>query len=109
VATLALAVIGATAPAASAEGGANSTIKLKKLTFSGAAGVVTSGRASCIGKRKVSLFRYEGFVTDKVGITHTNGKGKWRVDKSLKSGRYFAKVDATKGCRYDNSKTKRLG
>jgi hypothetical protein len=57
----------------------------------------------------VSLFLYDGFVTDKLGTTHTNSHGEWRVRKSLKDGRYFAKVEATAGCRYDNSKTKRLG
>jgi hypothetical protein len=94
---------------AGADGGAKSKIVLKSLSPSGASGAVKSGRGSCRPNRKVSLFIYEGFVTDKIAITYTNSNGAWRVDRNLNPGRYFAKVDSSGGCRYDNSKAKRLG
>jgi hypothetical protein len=102
------ALVVAAAPASAGQG-AKSKIVIKQLSQGGASGKVSSKRASCERKRKVSLFLYDGFVTDKVGITHTNSKGKWRIEKNLDPGRYFAKVDSAKGCRYDNSKTKELG
>ena len=98
----------ALAATASADGGAKSTIKIERLNSTGAAGKVRSGRASCVGARKVSLFVLEGFITDKLAITYTNSKGEWRVRRRLKEGVYFAKVDSAKGCRYDNSRRKRL-
>ena len=103
VAALALAV-----PLASGDGGAKTRIAMKKLSSTGAAGQVSSGRDACVGGRKVSLFVLESFITDKVAITYTNSKGTWRVDRRLKEGVYFAKVDSRKGCRYDNSRRKRL-
>jgi hypothetical protein len=96
------------APAASADGGAKTQIKLKALSSAGAAGEVSSGRAGCEAQRKVSLFVLESFITDKVAITHTNSNGEWRVNRNLKEGVYFAKVESRKGCRYDNSRRKRL-
>ena len=70
---------------------------------------MTSGRPSCEGAgRKVSLFVYDGFISDKVAITHANRRGKWRIERSLEPGRYFAKVDHSRGCRYAVSAGKRL-
>jgi hypothetical protein len=94
---------------AGADGGAVTRISLGKLDENGASGVVRSAKKPCRGDRKVSLFVYDGFITDKIAITYTNGRGRWSVGRSLAPGRYFAKVDAAKGCRYDNSKTKKLG
>jgi hypothetical protein len=91
------------------DGGAKSQIKITKLQPAVAKGKVTSGRKSCAGKgRKISLFIYDDFITDKVAITHTKRKGKWRVRRSLKPGKYFAKVDHSKGCRYAVSNNKWL-
>jgi len=81
---------------------------IKKLKHSGAAGKVRSSRSSCRPGRKVSLFRFDGFRSDKVAITHSGSGGRWRVKKDLRAGRYFAKVDAGNGCRYDVSRAKRL-
>jgi hypothetical protein len=89
-------------------GGAKSKIVIKKLTATGASGAVTSKKAKCENKRKVTLFRLDDFVSVKVAILRSNGNGKWRTKKDLKDGEYFAKVDSIPGCRYDVSKTKRL-
>ena len=95
--------------AARRDGGAKSRIKITKLRTSGAMGRVMSGRSSCAGSgRKVSLFAFDGFVSDKVAITYTDGDGHWKVRRDLKSDRYFAKVDASSGCRYAVSGNKRL-
>ena len=89
------------------DGGAKCKIKITKLTPQLAKGKVTSGASRCEGKgRKISLFRYEDFVTDKVAITHTNGQGRWKVRRSLAAGKYFAKVDHSGGCRYAVSRNK---
>ena len=108
IVTAAAATAAISVPVASGDGGAKTQIKMTKLSATGAAGKVSSGRASCLKNRKISLFIKEDFITDKLAITYTNSKGEWRVKKSLKEGVYFAKVDASKGCRYDNSKRKRL-
>jgi len=111
IATIAIAVVAAmsiSGPIASADGGAKTKVTLKKLSATGASGKVSSSRSSCLPNRKVSVFIYDGFITDKVGITYTNGKGEWKLKKKLKPGTYFAKVDASKGCRYDVSRRKKL-
>ena len=105
----ALSLLALATPGAGADGGAKSRITITKLSATGAAGEISSGSARCEGgKRKVSLFVLEDFITDKLAITYTNAKGEWRVRRSLREGVYFAKVDASKGCRYDNSRRKRL-
>ena len=107
VATASLAL--AAAPFTAADGGAKTRIAIKKLTPNGASGKLRSGENKCEGGgRKVSLFRYEDFISVKVEITHSKPSGKWRTKKDLKDGEYFAKVDASPGCRYAVSKTKRL-
>lgn len=111
VATALALLLGALAlgETASADGGAKSWISIKRLDPGVAKGKVTSGRKSCKSKgRKVSLFRYEGFVSDKIAITYTKRRGKWRVRRSLAPGKYFAKVDHTPACRYAVSKNQWL-
>lgn len=104
------AAAAALAPAQDAiarDGGAKCKIKISKLTPQLAKGKVTSRADRCEGKgRKVSLFRYDDFVSDKVSITYTNGKGRWKVRRSLAPGKYFAKVDHSGGCRYAVSRNK---
>jgi len=109
----ALAACGAAAfavatPAALGDGRAKTRIEIKKLTHSGASGVLKSGKEACLGGRKVSLFRLDDFVSVKIEITKSNRKGKWKTHKSLRDGQYFAKVDGTKRCRYDVSPKKSL-
>src|ERR671918_521997 len=84
-----------------ADGGAESRIKITKLRHTGAKGVVKSERKRCIRRRKVSFFVIENFVSDKLEITKTNSDGKWKIRRDLDPGRYFAKVDARRGCRLD--------
>ena len=107
-AVAALTALAMAAPGAGADGGAKTRITMKKLSATGSAGTVSSGRRSCEGKRKVSLFVLESFITDKIAITYSNSRGRWSIDRRLKEGVYFAKVDSAKGCRYDNSRRKRL-
>jgi hypothetical protein len=108
-----LAAIGAlglaSAPLSSADGGAKTTIAIKKLKSSGASGTLSSSKSQCEGGgRKVSLFRLDDFRSTKIEITHSKSNGTWKTNKDLKEGDYFAKVDAEPGCRYDVSKTKTL-
>ena len=56
----------------------------------------------------MTLFRIDDYVSVKVKITQSNARGRWKVKKNLKRARYFAKVDAIKGCRYDVSTIERL-
>jgi hypothetical protein len=93
----------------SADDRPKSRIVIKKLEHSGASGKVSSSAGGCIGGRKVSLFRLDGFVSRKLAKTRTNANGKWKVDKHLRDGRYFATVVSSGGCRYDNSRTETLG
>jgi len=100
-------------PASGVEGNkAKTKITLGKLGAAGASGKVSSKRAGCESGRKVTLFVYDDFVTDKVKITHSNAHGKWHVRKSLAPGKYFAKVDAIRvggtRCLYDVSKNRRI-
>jgi hypothetical protein len=107
-ALLATAALGLVAAPAIGDGGSKSKIVIKKLTPSGAKGVVTSSNNSCEGGKKVSLFRFDDYVSVKIEITKSNSHGVWKTNKKLKPGKYFAKVDATAGCRYDVSKYKTL-
>ena len=100
--------LGAMAPAAIGDGGEKSKIVIKKLKSTGASGKVISKAHSCEGGKKVSLFRFDDYVSVKIEITHSKSSGKWRTKKNLKPGKYFAKVDASAGCRYAVSKYKTL-
>ncbi len=107
LAALAVFLLGSGA-LAHADGGAKTRISLERLRHSGAAGEVRSSRPSCEPNRKVTLFRYDGYVSEKVKITSSNSGGRWRVRRDLESGKYFVKVDSAQGCRYDVSRNKRL-
>jgi hypothetical protein len=107
-ALLATAALGLVAAPAIGDGGAKSKIVIKKLKPTGAKGVVTSHDNGCVGNKKVSLFRFDDYVSVKIEITHSDSHGDWRTKKDLKPGKYFAKVDASAGCRYDVSKYKSL-
>lgn len=102
----------AVAPAALGDGGEKSKIKITKLSANGAKGKVTSKAHSCEGGKKVSLFRFDDYVSVKISITKSNSSGAWRVKKDLKPGKYFAKVDAIRvggtRCLYDVSKNRRI-
>jgi hypothetical protein len=83
-------------------------VTIKQISGSGASGKVISKRPGCEPHRKVTLFKYVDFVSEKVKITQSDSHGVWHVRKSLEPGKYFAKVDASKAagtrCLYDVSK-----
>ena len=114
VAALAVAAVAAlAAPVSAVEGNKEKTrITIKEIGRAGASGTVSSPRGGCEPDRKVTLFRYDGFVSEKVKITSSNSRGKWRVRKDLAPGKYFAKVDASRSgatrCLYDVSKNERI-
>jgi hypothetical protein len=85
------------ATGALADGGgpkAKTKIAFKTLTNNGSTGTLSSKKNACLNNRKVSLFRLDDFVSEKVEIVYSNSDGKWKTKKSLKDGVYFAKVDA---------------
>ena len=94
LAALATTVLFAGALPASADNDAKTQIKIKRLRHSGASGTVSSGHAGCEANRKVRFFRIEDFISVKVQFTHTDSAGGWRIERDLKDGRYFAKVDS---------------
>jgi hypothetical protein len=99
----------ASAAPAIGDGGAKTQIKVTKLKASGAAGKITSNESKCEGKgRRVQFFRLDGYISVKIQKTMTESNGSWKIKRDLKPGRYFAKVDSSPGCRYDNSKNYRL-
>ena len=108
IAAAALVALALVPPGVSGDRGANTHITMSKLSSTGAAGEVNSGRRACEGGRKVSLFVLESFFTDKLAVTRTNSRGRWRIERVLKEGVYFAKVESAEGCRFDNSRRKRL-
>jgi hypothetical protein len=109
VALLALAMIAEAAAPATAGKKIKTRVEINSLRTSGAAGTVTSSANQCLPHRKISLFTWDGYSSQKIAITNTDSHGKWRVKKNLQSGtRYFAKVDAKGPCGYDTSPFKRL-
>jgi hypothetical protein len=108
VALLAIAALGIAAVPANGDGGEKSKIVIKKLKPTGASGKVSSKDHSCVSGKKVSLFRFDDYVSVKIEITHSKSDGSWRTKKDLKEGKYFAKVDASAGCRYAVSKYETL-
>ena len=109
-AALAIAAIAAFAvpTAAARDRGEKTRITIKKISHTGASGKLSSRSERCLKHRKVTLFRVDDYVSVKVKITESNARGRWKVKKNLKRARYFAKVDAIKGCRYDVSNSERL-
>jgi hypothetical protein len=104
VAVLALAVVAEGAAPAAAGKKIKTRIEIKSLKASGAAGTLNSSSNKCLSHRKVSLFTWDGYRSQKIAITNSNSKGDWRVKNDLEGGtRYFAKVDAKGQCGYDTS------
>jgi hypothetical protein len=109
VALLALVVVAEAAAPATAGKKIKTRIEIKSLKTTGAAGTLSSSSNQCLSHRKVSLFTWNGYSSQKIAITNSASNGKWRVKKSLESGtQYFAKVDAKGPCGYDTSPFKRL-
>ena len=109
IAVLSLALVAGGASPATAGKKIKSKVEIKRLSTSGASGTVSSKEASCVPHRKISLFTWNGYSSQKLAITKTNSHGKWKVGRNLNSGiQYFAKVDAKGKCGYDNSPFERL-
>jgi len=92
-----LCLAGGLAGGATADGGgpkAKTKIQFKTLGQSGSSGTLDSKKNFCLKNRKVSIFHLDDFVSDKIEITYSNSKGKWKTEKDLQPGEYFAKVDA---------------
>ena len=95
----ALVLAGGLAGGATADGGgpkAKTKIQFKSLGATGSSGILESKKNFCLKNRKVSIFFVDNFVSDKIEITYSNSKGKWKTEKDLQPGPYFAKVDAEK-------------
>jgi hypothetical protein len=104
VAVLALAVVAEGAVPAAAGKKIKTRIEIKSLKASGAKGTLSSSSNQCLSHRKVSLFTWDGYRSQKIAITNSDGKGDWRFKRDLEGGtRYFAKVDAKGRCGYDTS------
>lgn len=103
-----IAALAAAAVPAHAGSDAKSKLTVGKASAGGASGKVKSPDESCEAGRKVSLFFLGEYTPIKVGKDRTAESGKWKVKKSLESGRYFAKVKKTADCKADESPTKRV-
>jgi hypothetical protein len=109
VAVLALALVAGGASPATAGKKIKTKVEIKKLSTSGASGTVSSRDNSCVPHRKISLFTWNGYSSDKIAITSTDTHGGWKINRDLKPDiQYFAKVDAKGKCGYDNSPFERL-
>ena len=100
VAALALALL----PAASASAKTFKTGVVVSLKVPAFHGNLTSKRGSCLGNRKVKLYRsYQG-STKQLGQDTTGSNGKWTIPvKPLTSGAYFAKVSKRGNCKAGKS------
>jgi hypothetical protein len=105
---VALALVPA-APNAAGDDRPKVRVKIKQLKHSGASGTVRSRADGCERHRTVRFFRLDDFISVKVQITRTDANGLWRIERDLDPGRYFAKVDGDRSCRYDNSTVRTLG
>ena len=84
---LSVAVLCLAAAPASGDQRAKSKIAIKKLKPGGASGKVSSKNPGCKGGKKVSLFRFDDFVSVKIEITKSKPSGTWRTKKDLARGR----------------------
>jgi hypothetical protein len=74
-------------------------------------GKLTSPRQSCLGNRKVKLFRERNGKKVMLGRDRSNAKGKWAVPigKKIPPGSYYATVAKTKKCKGDKSSVLPVG
>ena len=103
----AVALVAGSGPA-SGDGGEKTQIEIKLLTHTKIAGTIDSDKRSCVKDRHVQVFRLDGFISVKVVRGDAQSDGDWKFNEDLESGKYFAKVDAKPGCRYDVSKNETL-
>ena len=81
------------------------------LKFPAFHGKLTSPRQSCLGNRKVKMFRERSGKKVLLGRDRSDAKGKWAVPvgKNLKPGSYYAIVTKTKKCKGDKSSVLPIG
>jgi len=81
------------------------------LKFPAFHGKLTSPRSSCLGNRKVKMFRERNGKKVLLGSDRSDAQGKWKipVGKNLKSGSYYATVAKTKKCKGDKSSVLPVG
>jgi hypothetical protein len=74
-------------------------------------GKLTSPRQSCLGNRKVKLYRERNGKKVMLGRDRSNAKGRWAVPigKKIPSGSYYATVAKTKKCKGDKSSVLPVG
>jgi len=75
------------------------------LKFPAFHGKLVSKRQSCLGNRRVKMFRERNGKKVKLGSDKSNAKGKWNipVGKNLKPGTYYATVAKRGNCKGDKS------
>jgi hypothetical protein len=103
----ALAVV-ALAAALAVPGTAAAAFKTKvvvSLKFPAFHGKLVSSRQSCLGNRKVKMFRERNGKKVLLGRDRSNANGKWAipVGKKLTSGSYYAVVSKRGKCKGDKS------
>jgi hypothetical protein len=109
IAALAVAMVAGAPSSAVAGKKIKTRIEIKSLKTTGSSGTLESSQDSCLKRRKVSLFTWDGLSAQKIAITNSASDGDWKVKRDLKAGtRYFAKVDAKGKCGYDVSPFKNL-
>lgn len=81
------------------------TTVVVSIKFPAFHGKLTSPRQSCLGNRKVKMYRERNGRKVLLGSDRSNAKGKWKVPvgKNLKSGTYYATVGKTGNCKGDKS------
>jgi hypothetical protein len=102
--TALLAVLALTLlPAASASAKSYKTGVVMSIRVPAFHGNLTSKRSSCLGNRKVKLYRSLNGSTKQLGQDTTNAQGKWKIPVKLSSGAYFAKVTKRGNCKAGKS------
>jgi len=109
VAALVATAFAGTAPAAGGADSIKAKLKITKLSASGASGTLSSKKAKCEKRRKVTL-RFVGEYGDvKIGNDKTNSKGFWKIKKTITDRGIFYATTPKKGkCAKATSKDKRL-
>jgi len=81
------------------------------LKFPAFHGKLTSPRGSCLGNRKVRMFRERNGKKALLGSDRSNAKGKWAipVGKNLRPGSYYATVARRGNCKGDKSSVLPVG
>ena len=107
-AILAVALVGALLPAATASGASRYGTKVVvSLKFPAYHGSLQSPKKSCVAGRTVKVYRKKTGAAKVLGTDVTDSKGKWSVPigKRLTSGEYWVQATAHGACKAGKSKT----